>query len=158
VTRKTTTKTKRRKRLAIPEKPNLIINIKNLKCEVDADPEMHSEDDIERLQGIIDVMTRDIWIDRTYVAFKGNRWKDAFINEEMWYKYTKAILKSDFGTKGGSETREFVNDGTLIIALAYLYDIASKYGFCVEDIEFSLKKRSTYKTAYVIDERKDWRF
>jgi len=149
---------KDRKRLLASEKPNIVINISNLKCTVDANPGEYSDEERDRIQEIVDTMSRDIWIDRTYVAFRGNRWKDAFINEDMWYKFTKAVIRTDFGTKGGGETREFVDEGTLIIALTYLYDVVMKYGYSPEDIEISVKKRSTYRTAYAEDERNDWRF
>lgn len=150
--------TKDKKRLLATEKPNIVINISNLKCIVDANPGEYSDDEVERIQGIVDTMSRDIWIDRTYVAFRGNRWKDAFINEDMWYKFAKAVIKTDFGMKGSCKTREFVEEGTLVIALTYLYDVVMKYGYSPEDIEISVKRRSTYRTAYAEDDRNDWRF
>ena len=147
-----------KKRLLSMKRPNIIINIGNLKCVVDADPCEYSEADVEKMQRIVDAMSRDIWIDRTYVAFNGNRWKDAFINEDMWYKFTRAVVKTDCGTKGGGKTLEFVEGGMLIIALTYLYDILMKYGYSPEGVEIRVKKRSTYKTSYVEDTRNDWRF
>ena len=149
---------KDRKRLLAQERPNIVINISNLKCTIDVNPVEYSEEEAERLRTIIDTMSRDIWIDRTYVAFRGNRWKDAFINEDMWYRFTKSVIKTNFGTRGGGKTIEFVEEETLIIALTYLYGIAEKYGFSPEDIEIDVKKRSTYKTSYIEDTRKDWRF
>ena len=147
-----------RERLMKQEKPNLIFHITNLKCTVDANPAVYSEEDIDRLYYIVSNMAKDIWLDKTYVNFKGNRWKDNFIVEERWYELIKVILKSNFGLKASKRTDNMITESLLVLSLTYLYQIASKYGFDPEDIDISFDPKTKLKVEYIEDTQKDWRF
>ncbi len=147
-----------RDRLMKQDKPNLIIHITNLKCTVDVNPAVYSEEDMDRLYYIVSNMAKDIWLDKTYVNFKGNRWKDNFIVEDRWYELIKVILKSDFGKKASKRTDTMITESLLVLSLTYLYQIAGKYGFDAEDIDISFDPKTKLKVEYIEDTQKDWRF
>lgn len=144
------------KRLLGEEKPTMTIHIKDLECIVDANPYVYTEDEIEHIKDLVVSLAEDIWIDKTYVAFEGNRWKDAFIVEKRWYNLMKLILRTNFGKKAGKMSEEVITESLLVLAMAYLYQMASKYGYDPEDIDISFKPKSKLDVEYFEDTRADW--
>lgn len=140
------------------DNPTLKLTIQNFKCDVEVNPEVYDEDDKKRLKNIINRMSKTIWLDKTYVCFKGNRWKDAFIVEDKWYEFIKLIIKTDFGRTGSIEDTDTITEAIAALVLGYLYGVASKYDFSIEDIEITPKKKVKFIAEYEEDKRTDWRF
>lgn len=153
-----TKRTELREKLLKQDKPTLILHISDLKCKVDANPEVYSDEDIDNINYIINRLAKNIWIDKTYVNFKGNRWKDNFIVEEKWYELMRVILKSNFGLKANKKTENIITESILVLSLTYLYQMASKYGYDPENIDISLNTKTKLKVEYIEDTQTDWRF
>lgn len=146
----------RLKRLLTEKKPTMIIHIMDLECIVDANPYVYSDDEIEHLKDLVSSLAEDIWIDKTYVAFRGNRWKDAFIVEKKWYDLIKLLIRTNFGKNTGELSKDVITESLLVLAMAYLYQMASKYGYDSEDIDISFKPKSKLDVEYLEDTRTDW--
>lgn len=157
-TKRNTKTSKKCKELLLDERPNLIINIIGLKCCVNVNENIYSPDDKKRLTYILNTMSKNILIDKTYVNFKGSRWKDAFIVEDMWYELCKLIIKTDFGRKCNKRDNEEITECLLMMAITYLYSIAMSYDFDPENIDICFKKKSKFKASYELDKRNTWRF
>lgn len=140
------------------ENPNLIIKILNLKCKVEVNEDVYSNEDKENIKNIINMMSKEIWIDKTYVDFKRNRWRDAFIVEKMWYEFCKLIIKTDFGKKGNKRDNDEIANNLLVLSLTYLYSIIEKYGYDTENIDIFFTKKTKFKCIYELDERTSWNF
>ena len=60
---------------------DLEIVIEDLDVDFDVDPEFITEEQCCHIAKILETMSRSISIDKTYVDFKGNHFKDSFIVE-----------------------------------------------------------------------------
>lgn len=144
------------------DKPSLNITMKNIKFSVDADEEIYSKDEVKHIQSIVDGMSKEIHIDKTYVNFEGNRWKDAFIVEDKWYELVKLIVGSNFGkTKydkySKSEADEIISSSMMALSITYMYGVLDNLGYDVESIELTPLKCKFF-SEYEYDDRTDWRF
>jgi len=137
------------------EDPTLILHIQNVKCEVDVNPDVYNKNDFEYLNEIVTHMSKDIWIDKTYVSFKKNRWRDAFIVEERWYDLVKLLTISTV-EKLNKKTQNALTEALMLITITYLYQIAEKFGFEVENIDIQVKQNSKIKTELFQDNRTSW--
>lgn len=138
-------------------KPTIVLHIQNIDCDIDANPEVYSNKDIDRLTDIIDHMAKDIWIDKTYVSFGKNRFKDAFIVEDKWYDFVKLISISTIH-KIDRRGQRAIKESLLTIASVYLYQIAEKYGFDTENIDIQICGQSKIKSEIFKDDRTSWNF
>lgn len=144
------------------EKPSLHIIIKNIGFRTDVNDDVYSKNEIEKIQWIVNNMSKEIHIDKTYVSFPGNRWKDAFMVEEKWYELMKLIVGSDFGRRkygkySKKETDEIISSSIMAMSITYMYGVLENMGYDIENIELSPVECKFY-SEYELDERTDWRF
>ena len=138
------------------DKPNLIINLLGIKFDISVDDGVYSDDEFSKLTNIIDGLSKSIWIDRTYVQFRGNRFKDAFIKEDGWYQLNKRLTMECLGKGDGTEDE--TAEALLTLAMCYLYDMLSKYGYDTETISLEFGKNMKFESMIYIDNRTSWRF
>ena len=147
-----------KKKQSILNKPNLIVRICGLKCDIKVNPDVYSLDDQKKISKIINFMAQDIWIDKTYVNYKGTRWKNAFIVEDKWYELMRLVIKTNFGQKANRAQKSEILASFLVIAMMYLYDILEKYNYSVEDVDITFKTNKYVKMLYKEDPRTSWNF
>jgi hypothetical protein len=140
------------------DKPTLIIHIIDLKCDVEVNPYNYSKEDAKHIEYIVKNLAQNIWIDKTYVNFKGNRWKDAFIYEDKWYDLIRTIIKTDFCRKASLMDKEIIGASILVLALTYLNKMLEKYGYDPEDVDISFESNKKLNIEYLEDTQTDWRF
>lgn len=140
-----------------PNFKELIINIQNLEVDFDVDPDIISEDDCCEIARILNYMSESIWIDKTYVDFKGNHFKDAFIVETEWYKLLEAIREQLSGKKISKTKLDYIRGSLMTISLFYLYNILDKYGYDPNYINIYVNKTcKKFNTQYLNDTRTNW--
>jgi len=139
------------------KKPNMLINITGLRFDVEVNSEVYSEEDCDRLSEIINHMAKDIWIDRTYVNYSGNRFKDSFIREDAWYDFIHLCVSSDFGRKN-KKKHNAIMEAIIAISTAYILGIVKKFGYNLEDVNFELTEDSKFNVSYFVDNRKNWNY
>ena len=142
----------------IPENPNLIISIRCSKIEVEVNSAIYSKDDAERIRTILRHMKDHIYIDKTYVNYKGSRWNTGFIIEDRWYKINRLILETDFGNNAGQKINDFILGTLEIIAETYLYIVLQEYGYDTDYIEISFPEDCSIGAEYEVDTRTSWEF
>ncbi len=135
---------------------NLIINISNLKCNITINKFIYSKDEVDEIKYIIKSLCKNIWIDKTYVQYKGSRWNDAFIKEKSWYKLCNLIIDTDFGQKCSFYEDRFITESILVLSRTYLYSMLCKYGYDAQYIILDIKDNSKFKVVYEMDNRKRW--
>lgn len=152
-------KAKNSKKNLSDERPNLIINISGLKCHVEINDEIYSEKDKKDIEKIIKHMSKDIWIDKTYVSYKGSRWKNSlFTNEELWYDFCKMVIKTDLGKRGTKKDKELIVNSLVMIGISYLYLSVANFGYDTENINICPKESTKFKSMYEMDDRTSWNF
>lgn len=139
------------------ETPNAILHIRNVECDIDANPEVYSDDDLNMLTEIVDRMSKDIWIDKTYVSYEKNRFRNAFIVEDKWYDFIKLMSISTM-QKLDRRGCKAIRDALTTIAVVYLYQVAERYGFNTEDIEIHISEQAKIKAELFRDNRTTWNF
>jgi hypothetical protein len=147
---------KRSKKTKKYKENNLIITISNLKFAITIDKFIYSKEEINKIKYIIQALSKNIWIDKTYVRYKGSRWKDAFIQEKSWYKLCNLIIDTDFGQKCSFYEDRFITESLIVVSITYLYSILCKYGYDVQYIILDVKDNSKFKVTYEMDNRKRW--
>jgi hypothetical protein len=101
-------------------------------------------------------MSKNIYIDKTYVHFKKTKWKDAFIKEKSWNKLCKLIVDTNFLENASEYEERCIMESIAVLSITYLYQILCKYGYDVQYIDISIKQNSEFKVIYEIDDRKSW--
>lgn len=147
---------KRSKKTKKYKENNLIITISNLKFAITIDKFIYSKEEINKIKYIIQALSKNIWIDKTYVRYKGSRWKDAFIQEKSWYKLCNLIIDTEFGQKSSFYEDRFITESLIVLSITYLYSILCKYGYDVQYIILDVKDNSKFKVTYEMDNRKRW--
>ena len=71
--------------------PSLIIKIIGLKFDIDINEEVYDQEKRKEIRELVKELSKEIWIDKTYVDYKGTRWADAFMVEEKWYEFVDLI-------------------------------------------------------------------
>lgn len=135
----------------------LEINIEDLDVDFDVDPDFITEDQCCHITKIIETMSKSIWIDKTYVDFKGNHFKDAFIVESEWYKLLEAIRDHLSNKKISKRKINYIRGSLITIALFYLYSILDKYGYDPNYINIYIDKScKNFHAKYFKDTRTNW--
>ena len=140
-----------------PDFKELEINIEGLCVDFDVDPEVITEEQCCQIAKIIEQMSKSIWIDKTYVDFKGNHFKDAFIVESEWYKLLEAIREQLTSKKISNKKMNFIRGSLMMIALFYLYSILDKYGYDTKYINMYVDEScEKFHARYFKDNRTKW--
>ena len=147
---------KRKSKTGAPDDISLSFSIECSDVDVEVNPAVYSEEDAQRIKGIVDHMKDHIYLDRTYVVYKGTRWNDAFIVEERWHKFCKLIVDTHFGNDAGKKINDFILGILETLAEMYLYQVISLYGYDPEFVELTFPEECEISADYEIDDRKEW--
>lgn len=137
--------------------PNIILFISNVKCETSTDPEVYTDEENEDFRIIINHMSKDIWLDKSYVMYKGNKNKTPFITENMWTAVLKHTMRTSIGLKVDKDLEKKASFALQIIVLSYLYHIATRYGYDLDKISISFKKVK-WLVKYTLADRVSFNF
>lgn len=148
-------------------KPNLILKISNLHFDVSAcDDEEYqlSQDELKHITNIVNHLSKNIFIDKTYVKFEGNRWKDAYIVEDKWYELIKIIVGSNLGRNkygkiSAKECSGVILESVILLSIEYMYRTLANMGFDTDLFVIDIKQhKHNFGVEYEFDSRDDWRF
>lgn len=114
----------------------------DVKCTMDS--QTYSEKDRKDFHGYLASATREICIDKTYVDFKGTRYKKTFMSEEGWNKLCEFI--KDTGGKNLTRTQraELVDTYRIMIA-CYLYQLFHDLGYDERGLYIEIGKKFSVK-------------
>lgn len=139
------------KKLLKTEKPRIVLCFNNVKCNTRTNPDIYSDEEDKRFKEIIDHMSKEIYFDRSYVRYKGNKSKSAFLLEDEWYSLLKYIMKTSIGQKVDKKTEKVAGLMYQIIVMTYLFQVATMYGYNLDDIEITFKD-TKWKISYTTEE------
>lgn len=98
-------------------------------------------------------MSKQIWIDKTYVRFEGTRYRNTFLREEGWNDLQEYI----WSKKRSNVTRHLVLRRAFEQMIAvYMDHVATLLGYDPSRIEFSVDPESDIKLQLVKDTAKEW--
>lgn len=133
---------------------NIILHISHLNCDAVIDKMIYSKKEIKQIKFLLKNLSKDIWIDKTYVKFRKTRWKDAFIKESYWNKFCELVIKTNIGEYGSEYEDRYITELTCSIIDTYIYIMLCKYGYDINYINIFFK--SKFLVEYEIDKRTKW--
>jgi hypothetical protein len=135
---------------------NLLIDIDNIKITTDIDDYIYTKDECDEIKNIVKKLSKHIYIDKTYVKFKGSRWKDAFIKEKSWNKLCNVIIDTNMTQNASPYEERFITESLVTISISYMYSLLCKYNYDINYICLDVKNNSKFKVSYMIDKRQKW--
>ena len=136
---------------------DLEIVIEDLDVDFDVDPEFITEEQCCHIAKILETMSKSISIDKTYVDFKGNHFKDSFIVESEWYKLLEAIREQLSGKKISKRKIDYIRGSLMTVAMFYLYGVLDKYGYDPNYINIYVDTScKNFHAKYFKDTRTNW--
>lgn len=137
---------------------DLMFEFRNIKVFVIANPEMYDDTDISKLEEIVKIMSRKIFIDKSYVDFPENKHRDTFLELEEWENVCKLIKRTKYGKITTDATDSLLHDAFKTIALAYLYDVLEKFGYDIENITLDVLNDTGIAVRFYKDTIQEWKY
>lgn len=148
----------RRVRRGNPDTPkDLIITFKEVCLDVSTD-DTYSEEDVARIKEILDTAVKNVYIDRSYVSFEGNKHQDTYILEKGWIDLCKTIIESNFCRLLNKAERELMNEAFRMLIVGYAYTVLSKFGYETEGMAFNFIEDSSFIAEYEYDRIQEWKY
>ena len=140
-----------------PPDAELIFVFKNVKMQAIVDPEIYDEKDAKEIDRILEIMTQEISIDKSYVDFPENKHQDTFIELEGWERLCQLVKKTQFGKKSSNMADEIVIESFKTIILGYLYSIYECLGYNIDGIALDFEHAAGLHTEFYKDTIQEWK-
>jgi hypothetical protein len=114
----------------------------DVKCTMDS--HTYSEQDREDVRGYLASATREICIDKTYVDFKGTKYKKTFMSEEGWDRLCEFIKQTGGKNLTKTQRAELLDTYRVMIA-CYLYQLLQDLGYDERGMYIEVGKRFSVK-------------
>lgn len=137
-----------------PGRKNYIIRFMNINMDFDVLNDDLTDEQIEDIELIVSTMSKDIWIDMTYVDFRGNNYKSKFIKEKTWNLYMDVIDEYISSKNRSKRVMRAIREFNVQVVFEYMYDILDKYNYGYDDVELYIDQTDEKAyTEYYIDNR-----
>ena len=140
----------------LPDKPSddLIFIISDFELEIIFSNKNTTIDEVEAQENL-QYMAKEIWIDKTYVKFKGNKYKNTFLNENGWNLLLSYVQKAN--KKNNIIDQIILRKTFESIILAYMDHILNLLNYDPYLIDFRIKPSSYIKIQILKDVAKEWK-
>lgn len=135
---------------------DLAFMFKNIPFTVDFGEEVEP-DTKKQVNEIIDIISNDISIDKSYVNVEGNLHQDTFIDEDGWNELCKLLKDTNFGNTATEEQNDEMSDAYMLMVIAYAYSILELYDIDIEDITIGIKPKTKFTIEFYKDYVQSWR-
>ena len=124
---------------------NVIINESNIGIE-----------DRDKIKRILDICSKEISIDKSYVQFNGTKYKKTFIREQGWNTLTYYLIATNMGKNVDVFQELFIMESYNLMICCYLYQVLEDYGFDTKDVLLEIKDKSKFIIEIQEDTYKEW--
>lgn len=120
------------------------ITIKYAKVKVHVADELFDENEIKEIEFAVSSFSREIKIDKTYVAFDDSKYEKHFLTEHGWKKLCKLLKKTKFGHKATTEENEIIQTAYYLMIISYIYMCLKDIGYDSDGIYLEIPEKSIY--------------
>lgn len=101
--------------------------IKNLEFDIQFDNDFFSNKDKKQIKNTLDMITKTIYIDKSYVESSKNKHNNTFLVENGWELLKQTIIESEFGIKLSKSNQEMLVETISTMAKCYVYSLLINY-------------------------------
>lgn len=145
------------KKISIPDDNSLVITFKYPCVECELDASMYNKNDEKDVLYILNELTNEIKIDKTYVDFKGTKFSKTFISEAGWDRLCDTLRETGFGRRISVKKNNDLYEAYGLIILCYLYQCFSDLGYNVDGMQLFMRKYGKFTVEYSVDTSDEWR-
>lgn len=136
--------------------------IKNLTFDVEFEDNFFQDEDIKYIKHHIDLLSKCIAIDKSYVECSQNKHKNTFLIENGWNALKETLIDSEFGLKLLNDHQHAIVEAFSTMAKCYMYDAISeyykdKYENIYEHINITPSITSTFDVIICKDASDEWK-
>ncbi len=136
---------------------DLMFEFSDVKFFVIANPDVYDDDEVAKIEEIVNVMSRKIYIDKSYVDFPENKHNDTFLELEGWENVCKLVKRTKYGKISTEAADSLLHEAFKLMALGYMYDTLEKFGYDIEYITLDLLSRSGIMVRFYKDSIQEWK-
>ena len=134
---------------------DLTFTFKYVCVNFQVDPDVYSKKDIKEIQKILQVLTKEITIDKSYVDFNLNKHDNVFLTLNGWNELCKLVI--DTRKKASKKQNDTKYEAYIMMILSYLYLAFEQYGYDTEALYFEIEEDSYFMSEYQKDETEAWK-
>ncbi len=150
-------KSKRQKKPKFEYTDNLLFIIRHAVLDVEVNPDVYNDDDKTQIHMIANEMANNIYVDKSYVQFKGNKHEDTFMLEEGWKQFCKLAIDTNFNKNWTIQKDRLLFETYQVLIVAYIEEILKKYGYDCEHIQLEVAEGSSFEVEVYFDHVQDWK-
>lgn len=137
----------------VEDTPDLVFHFIDPPLDVEFDPDFFNKEEQSRIKNLVKELKQSIWIDKTYVDFKGTNYDDAFLNENGWKSLCNLLVISDFGKSLNEANQGQIAETYCAMLLCYMHgELSKNYGVSKEHISIKLDTSVNLDVKISIDE------
>lgn len=136
---------------------DLLLEFSNIQFFVIANPDTYDDNAVSQIEKIVDVMSKHIYIDKSYVDFPENKHCDVFLELDGWQNMCKLIKKTKYGKISSNSADEILHETFKLIVVAYMYSVLEKFNYNIEDIQLDIVNGSGLDVRYYEDKIQEWK-
>lgn len=130
---------------------------KNCKLIANFDPDYYDDEEKSKIEEIIKTASKEIHIDKTYVAFKGSNFEKTFIKEQGWNDLCRLVITTDLGRLATRIENEDLMVSYALMMICYMYQFLTDLGYDSEHLCLELSDKSKFIVQAKEDTYNEWR-
>lgn len=133
------------------ETRDLIFTFKYAKVEVDVDPDVYSDEDLVLIQQQVDMLSKEINVDKTYVDYKGTKYEKTFMYEDGWKQLCKLAEKTKYGKNATKAQNEKLADSYRAMIIQYVFLALEDLGYDTSAICLRIVPKTSFMVEIYAD-------
>ena len=141
--------------------PELQYTIEGLEYDVVFTTNIFDDDMKNDIINVVNSLSKSIYIDKSYVSTKSNKYENVFLTEDGWISFTQMMFMTTFTKKLKNKEKRLVVNTFLQMAECYLYSsLISYFDFeyinIVDHIELVPKDSVEFSVVISKDNAMEW--
>jgi len=146
-----------RRKTANAWKGEIVYVFRHVCVDCSLNPDVYGEDEKQKALLILRELTKEIWIDKTYVEFKGTKFEKTFLLEEGWNALRDLVVDTDFGQKCTKRQRGMMDRTFRSMLPGYFEMMFADLGWDVDNMDFEIADDTPLDVEYMKDTAEEWK-